>query len=196
MNHAEAAEVIKSTISMESVAGMVGCRVGRSGFMVCPFHGDHDASLKIYGLKDGHSGWHCFGCNRGGSVIDFVMEFESCGFQKAVRIINDQMGLGLLTVENMFQQDRRQKTQRQMDDIRRAMDAIIDKKAEFIHRDQVFLTKWLMHIEDKPVPDRTADEWVRIQLILEDMQYNDYLLDRLEEMRREVSEWRSKARSG
>jgi Mg2+ and Co2+ transporter CorA len=129
-------------------------------------------------------------------VIDFVMEFESCGFQKAVRIINDQMGLGLLTVENMFQQDRRQKTQRQMDDIRRAMDAIIDKKTEFIHRDQVFLTKWLMHIEDKPVPDRTADEWVRIQLILEDMQYNDYLLDRLEEMRREVSEWRSKARSG
>jgi hypothetical protein len=83
-----------------------------------------------------------------------------------------------------------------MDDIRRAMDAIIDKKTEFIHRDQVFLTKWLMHIEDKPVPDRTADEWVRIHLILEDMQYNNYLLDRLEEMRREVSEWRSKARSG
>ena len=78
MNHAQAAEVIKDTVSMRDVAGMLGFTPGRGGFMVCPFHGDHDASLKIYDTKGGHSGWHCFGCGRGGSVIDFVMESEKC----------------------------------------------------------------------------------------------------------------------
>ena len=196
MKHAQAAEIIKCTVSMRDVAEMFGYTVGRGGFMVCPFHGDTDASLKIYENQHGHNGWHCFGCGRGGSVIDFVMESEHCGFHQAVREINDRMGLGLLTVDNMFVQSRRQKIQRICDQIRDAMDAIIDTRERMIDREQRFLTKWLMYIEDKPVRERTAREWTRIQLILDEMQYNDYLLEKAEELRREVSEWRSKARSG
>lgn len=196
MNHAQAAEVIKNTVSMRDVAGMLGFTPGRGGFMVCPFHGDHDASLKIYDTKGGHSGWHCFGCGRGGSVIDFVMESEKCNFQMAVRIINDRMGLNLLTADDMFRQSRNQKIQRAFDQIRNAMDAIIDSREEQIEAEQRFLTKWLMYIEDKPIRERTADEWVRRELILEEMKYNDYLAEKAEELRREVSEWRSRARSG
>ena len=196
MNHAQAADVIKDTVSMRDVAGMLGFTPGRGGFMVCPFHGDHDASLKIYDTKGGHSGWHCFGCGRGGSVIDFVMESEKCNFQMAVRIINDRMGLNLLTADNMFRQSRNQKIQRSFDQIRNAMDAIIDSREEQIEAEQRFLTKWLMYIEDKPIRERTADEWVRCELILEEMKYNDYLAEKAEELRREVSEWRSRARSG
>lgn len=196
MNHAQAAEVIKDTVRMRDVAEMLGYTVGRGGFMVCPFHGDTDASLKIYENRHGHNGWHCFGCGRGGSVIDFVMESENCGFQQAVRVINDRLGLSLLTVDNMFVQSRREKIQRICDQIRAAMDAVITTREDMIEREQQFLTKWLMFIEDKPVRERTAQEWTRIQLILDEMQYNDYLLEKAEELRREVSEWRSKARSG
>jgi hypothetical protein len=196
MNHAEAAEVIKGSVSMKDVAGMFGYTVGGGGFMVCPFHGDHDASLKIYDTKGGHSGWHCFGCGRGGSVIDFVMENDGCNFQRAVRVINDGMGLGLLTVDNMFRQNAYRSAQRDYDRIREAMDAITDALEKYIDDEQCFLTKWLMYIEDKEVRERTADEWVRRELILEEMQYNDYLSEKVEEMRREVSEWRSRARSG
>ena len=196
MNHAQAAEVIKDTVSMRDVAGMLGFTPGRGGFMVCPFHGDHDASLKIYDTNGGHSGWHCFGCGRGGSVIDFVMESEKCNFQMAVRIINDRMGLNLLTADDMFRQSRNQKIQRAFDQIRNAMDAIIDSREEQIEAEQRFLTKWLMYIEGKPIRERTADEWVRRELILEEMKYNDYLAEKAEELRREVSEWRSRARSG
>ena len=196
MNHTQAAEIIKGTVSMRTVAEMLGYTVGRDGFMVCPFHGDTDASLKIYENRHGHNGWHCFGCGKGGSVIDFVMESEGCGFQQAVRVINDRLGLGLLTMDNMFAQDRRQKIQRTLDRIRADMDAIIDTRIRMIDREQCFLTRWLMHIEDKPVRERTAQEWTRIQLILENMKRNDYLLEKCKELRREVSEWRSKARSG
>lgn len=56
---------------MDEVARHYGFEPNRAGFMRCPFHqGDHTASLKIYA---GDRGWHCFGCNSGGSVIDFVM---------------------------------------------------------------------------------------------------------------------------
>lgn len=196
MNYAEAAEVIKNTVSMRDIAGMMGHSVRKDGFIVCPFHGDRDASLKIYDKKCGHSGWHCFGCGRGGSVIDFVMESNSCGFRQAVREINDRLGLGLLTVEDMFTQSARQKTQRIFDQARDAFDMWANAAENFIHRTQHFLTRWLLEIEGKPVQERTAQEWTRIELILEEMKYNDYLLERTEEIRREVSQWRNKARSG
>ena len=196
MTHAEAAEVIKSTVSMREAAGMLGFSVRKDGFMVCPFHGDTDASLKIYDMKGGHSGWHCFGCGRGGSVIDFVMESEGCGFRQAVREINDRMGLGLLTVEDMFTQNTRQKTQRIFDQARDAFDMWAKAAEKFLWNTQHLLTRWLLEIEGKPAQERTAQEWTRIQLILEEMKYNDYLLERTEEIRREVSQWRSKARSG
>ena len=114
----------------------------------------------------------------------------------AVRIINDRMGLNLLTADDMFRQSRNQKIQRAFDQIRNAMDAIIDSREEQIEAEQRFLTKWLTYIEDKPIRERTADEWVRRELILEEMKYNDYLAEKAEELRREVSEWRSRARSG
>lgn len=70
-----------------------GFEPNRAGFMRCPFHqGDHTASLKIYA---GDRGWHCFGCNSGGSVIDFVMRLYDINFRQAVLRLDLDFGLGL-----------------------------------------------------------------------------------------------------
>jgi len=62
--------------------------------MRCPFHvGDHTASLKIY---KGTRGWSCFGCHRGGTVIDFVMLNEDKTFTEAVKTIDEDLHLHLL----------------------------------------------------------------------------------------------------
>ena len=37
--------------------------------------------------------WHCFACNKGGSVIDFWMTLNDCDFQTAVRDLAQQMPL-------------------------------------------------------------------------------------------------------
>ena len=67
---------------MDEVVRHYGFEPNRAGFMRCPFHqGDHTASLKIYA---GDRGWHCFGCNSGGSVIDFVMRLYDINFRQAV----------------------------------------------------------------------------------------------------------------
>lgn len=87
------AEEIKARLTMHQVVEYYGFQVGRSGFIKCPFHqGDHTASLKIY---PGSGGWHCFGCNSGGTVIDFVMRLFDLNFRQAVLRINADFHLGL-----------------------------------------------------------------------------------------------------
>ena len=86
-----AAQEIRDTVTMDQILGLYGY-TPRHGFIVCPFHGDKDASLKIY---KGTGGWHCFGCGKGGSVIDFVMEHEGCDFRTAVEAIDHALGLRL-----------------------------------------------------------------------------------------------------
>lgn len=87
------AEQIKQTVPMDMAARHYGFDVGRGSFMRCPFHqGDRTASLKIY--SDG-GGWHCFGCNKGGSVVDFVMELFGLNFKQALLRINADFHLGL-----------------------------------------------------------------------------------------------------
>ena len=196
MNYAQAAEIIKGTVSTKDVVGMLGYNIRRGGFMVCPFHGDTDASLKVYDGKGGHTGWHCFGCGKGGSCIDFVMESEGCNFSKAVRIINDGMNLNLLTVDDMFSQNTQKKIRKATDMVVKAFDDYLDCVDATIDRMLQFDTKWLLELEAKPTRERTAIEWTRIQLLLEEMQYFDYMLERTEELRKEVSAWRSKARNG
>lgn len=88
-----AAEQIKQLVPMETAARYYGFDLTRSGFMRCPFHqGDRTASLKVY---SGSGGWHCFGCGKGGSVIDFVMELYSLTFKQAILRINADFNLGL-----------------------------------------------------------------------------------------------------
>ena len=48
---------------------------------LCPFHDDKDPSLSVDPIKNV---WHCFGCQKGGSSIDFVMEKEGIPFREAV----------------------------------------------------------------------------------------------------------------
>jgi hypothetical protein len=50
----------------------------------CPFHGEKTGSFTIY--LDQNS-WWCYGCNSGGSVIDFIMQQNRCDFLSAVKFL-------------------------------------------------------------------------------------------------------------
>ena len=51
------------------VEALTGLDIGRDGKVACPFHDDSTPSLHVY--DDAESGWTCFGCGRGGTIIDF-----------------------------------------------------------------------------------------------------------------------------
>lgn len=98
------AEQIKQTLTMREVVERYGFTPDRGGYIQCPFHaGDNHGSLKVY--TGNKTGWHCFGCGAGGSVIDFVMRLFDISFRQAcVRLSND-FGLHLTGEERASQAD-------------------------------------------------------------------------------------------
>lgn len=89
------ADEIKQSLSGRAVVERYGFEPNRAGFLRCPFHqGDDTASLKVYDEQG--RGWHCFGCGKGGSVIDFVMELHGISFRQAVLRLNEDFDLGLV----------------------------------------------------------------------------------------------------
>ena len=70
----ESAATIKDRVSAREAARHYGLPFDRQGWACCPFHHETQPSLRLY---EGKGGWHCFGCGKGGSVIDLVMQLEA-----------------------------------------------------------------------------------------------------------------------
>jgi len=58
----------------------------------CPFHKEKTPSFSVSPTKEI---FYCFGCHKGGSVFNFVMEIEGVGFGEAVKIVADKVGMPL-----------------------------------------------------------------------------------------------------
>jgi len=82
---------VRWLVPARSVAAHYGFQPNRAGYICCPFHNEKSPSLKLY-----DSGrWHCFGCNSGGSSIDFVMRLFDLSLMDAVRRMNTDFNLSL-----------------------------------------------------------------------------------------------------
>ena len=56
----------------------------------CPFHNEKTPSFSIVQEEQRY---YCFGCHKGGGVINFVMEAENLPFRDAVQLLADRAGL-------------------------------------------------------------------------------------------------------
>ena len=65
-------------------------RSGSNLFGLCPFHSEKTPSFSVSRSKQIY---HCFGCGKGGGVINFIMEIENVGFQDAVAILAKRAGM-------------------------------------------------------------------------------------------------------
>lgn len=65
-------------------------RSGANLFGLCPFHGEKTASFSVSPDK---GIYYCFGCHKGGSVINFEMEIEGLSYPDAVRALAQRVGL-------------------------------------------------------------------------------------------------------
>jgi DNA primase catalytic core len=88
---------LKRQISLERLVSLRGVELKRHGadlVGLCPLHDDKTPSLVISPKKNL---WHCLGaCQRGGSVIDWVMAIEGVSFRRAVDVLlQDAPGMAL-----------------------------------------------------------------------------------------------------
>ena len=65
-------------------------RSGANLFGLCPFHGEKTASFSVAPDK---GIYYCFGCHKGGGVINFQMEVEGLSYPDAVRVLANRVGI-------------------------------------------------------------------------------------------------------
>ena len=65
-------------------------RSGSNLFGLCPFHGEKTASFSVAPDK---GIYYCFGCHKGGGVINFQMEVEGLSYPDAVRALAKRAGM-------------------------------------------------------------------------------------------------------
>ncbi len=67
-------------------------RQGKNLLGLCPFHNEKSPSFVVY---PENNSFYCFGCNKGGDVISFVMGVENLDFTEAVKLLAQRSGMTL-----------------------------------------------------------------------------------------------------
>lgn len=63
---------------------------GSNMFGLCPFHNEKTPSFSVSPSKQIY---HCFGCGKGGGVLNFIMEIENLSFPDAVYFLANRVGM-------------------------------------------------------------------------------------------------------
>ena len=79
---------IKQTVTTRQAAERYGLSVTRSGMARCPFHEDHNPSMKV------DDRFYCFGCGASGDVIDFTARLFGLSPYAAAKKLEIDFGIG------------------------------------------------------------------------------------------------------
>ena len=76
---------------------------GKSYLGLCPFHSEKTPSFSVEPSKQF---FYCFGCNKGGSVIQFIMNIENLEFVDALKLLAERAGINLPEPEDQKEQEK------------------------------------------------------------------------------------------
>lgn len=92
---------LKMSVDLVSLVSSKGVKLkieGKDHVGLCPLHDDKTASLRVTPSK---GLWHCFGCNKGGSAIDWLIESEGVSFKHALEVLqSDSFKLSSVAIKN------------------------------------------------------------------------------------------------
>ncbi|UWS29790.1 CHC2 zinc finger domain-containing protein [Erwinia pyrifoliae] len=83
---------LKAAVSLAAVVQAQGRQLFKRGkdlVTLCPFHEEKTPSMVISPAKNLY---HCFGCDAGGSVLDWLMHSENLSLRKAVERLRAELG--------------------------------------------------------------------------------------------------------
>ncbi|MCK9187390.1 MAG: DNA primase [Candidatus Colwellbacteria bacterium] len=89
-----AAQKIKEKLDLvEFLRGYLELKPAGSNFKAnCPFHKEKTASFMV---SPERQIWHCFGCNEGGDIFQFLMKYENLEFYEALKVLAEKAGVDL-----------------------------------------------------------------------------------------------------
>lgn len=85
---------IKSRLNIVDIIGerVTLKKAGRNLKGLCPFHGEKTPSFIV---SPDRQTFHCFGCGKGGSAFDFIMELDHVDFSEALETLAERAGVKL-----------------------------------------------------------------------------------------------------
>ena len=83
----------------------LGKRSGANYFGLCPFHNERTPSFAV---NPSGQFYHCFGCGKGGGVINFIMEIENLSYPDAVAFLAKRAGMQM--PEDSFDRDAKKRS--------------------------------------------------------------------------------------
>ncbi|MBQ0012932.1 MAG: DNA primase [Clostridiales bacterium] len=89
-------EVIEEIISRNDIVSVVGQYVqftkssGQNQFGLCPFHSEDTPSFSVSVNKQIY---YCFGCHKGGNVVNFIMDVEHLTYVEALKFLAEKSGV-------------------------------------------------------------------------------------------------------
>ncbi|MCR5137267.1 MAG: DNA primase [Oscillospiraceae bacterium] len=87
---------LEELVSRNDIVDVVGSyvqltkRSGANYFGLCPFHNERTPSFSV---NPSEQFYYCFGCGKGGGVINFIMEIENLPYPDAVRSLAQRAGM-------------------------------------------------------------------------------------------------------
>lgn len=94
-SHNDIVDVISQYVTLQ--------RKGRNFFGLCPFHNEKSASFSV---SPDRQIFHCFGCNVGGNVFNFIMKIENVSFVESVQMLAERVGIKLPTVSGTINEEK------------------------------------------------------------------------------------------
>lgn len=158
---------------MVPVARYYGYTPNRAGYIPCPLHPDKTASLKLY---SGGRGWYCFGCKKGGTVIDFIAKLLNLTPLEAVKRLNTDFHLGL-DLERRELTPQEVEAARQRQELSNTFEAFLAwRENTIIKLNNAYRTAHLL-LKNGPGPDSLTEVQA---LAIREQSYLEWLADLLE----------------
>src|SRR2546423_4853597 len=138
--HADIVRIVQDYVTLK--------KTGANWVARCPFHKETKPSFSVNPSKEI---FYCFGCQKGGSVFNFVMEIERVTFPEAIKIVAEKSGVPL---PKLVDDDRFEARKRDSDQV--------------IELNQWALQWWEAQLQSKTAPAKAARQYLKERGITEE----------------------------
>ncbi len=109
-------ETIEQITAALNIVDLIGSyfplrRAGTEFRALCPFHQEKTPSFYVSPDKQT---FYCFGCQRGGSIVQFVQEYEHIDFPEAIRRLAARAGIAIQQEEFSAEEEEKQNLRKRL----------------------------------------------------------------------------------
>lgn len=122
-------------------------RAGQNYKGLCPFHSEKTPSFTVSPSKQM---FHCFGCNKGGDVFGFVMQYDNLTFQETLSVLAQKAGV---TIESSEGRQAASKG------LKETLFAIYSETASFFVQNLSKTPQALKYIRERGINIETAEKF-------------------------------------